>query len=108
MESKDLELVAQGEFLDQGYRVKTIVIRLLGELQQEELDTHEWNSRECYETDEEWREYRASKEKLRECFKDKIREMLGVAGSKSFVLENTLSEIFTAVAFYSLGEGEDQ
>lgn len=57
MESKDLELITQGEFIDQGYRVKTIVIRLLGELQQEELDTHEWNARECYETDEEWRAY---------------------------------------------------
>ena len=108
MESKDLELITQGEFIDQGYRVKTIVIRLLGELQQEELDTHEWNARECYETDEEWRAYRASKEKLRECFKEKIRKMLGVADSKSFVLENTLSEIFNAVVFYTLGEGEGQ
>lgn len=31
MDNKELEIVAQGEFFDQGYRVVTIVVRLIGQ-----------------------------------------------------------------------------
>lgn len=100
MNYKDLEIVAQGEFIDQGYRVKTRVIRLLGELHQEELDSHELNTRGCYSSDEEWQEYKAGKAVLQKKVKEKVRIMLGLEDSESFVLENALSEIYTVVAMY--------
>lgn len=104
MNTKELEVIAQGEFIDQGYRVKTIAIRLLGELQQEELDSHELNTRGCYLSDEEWQEYRAAKSVLQKNIKGKVRQMLGLEDSESFVLENVLSEIYTVVAMYPQSE----
>lgn len=101
MDSKDLEIVAQGEFFDEGYHVKTLVIRLLGELRQEELDAHEWNDRCCYETEDEWRVYHEAKQEKHKRLEEKVRGMIGLGDSESFVLSNSLSEIFTVVAMYS-------
>ncbi len=101
---KELEVIAQGEFIDQGYRVKTIAIRLLGELQQEELDSHVLNARGCYSSDEEWQKYRAGKSVLQKKIKEKVRQMLKLEDSESFVLENVLSEIYTVVAMYKTNE----
>ena len=102
MTNKELEIIAQGEFIDQGYRIKTLVIRLLGNLHQEELDSHELNSRGCYETEAEWKEYKASKAELKKRFEEKVREMLGFKDSESFVIQNSLSEIFTVVAMFRM------
>ncbi len=102
MKNKEIEIIAQGEFLDEEYRVRTLVIRLLGALRQEELDTHEWNDRVCYETKEEWTEYHEAKQSLKKQFEEKVRDLLGLNDSASFVLSNSISEIFTVVAMYSI------
>ncbi len=112
MDNKELEIVAQGEFFDQGYRVVTIVVRLIGQdIRQQEFNTIEWNNRCCYETEEEWQEYKATKAAARTKFKERMRELLELQDSVSFTLTGTLSEIFTAVAMYPIedayGEGSN-
>lgn len=48
MNNKEIEIIARGTFDDGDYQITTIVIRLLGALFQEELDSHELNVRECF------------------------------------------------------------
>ncbi|MCX4363445.1 MAG: hypothetical protein OSJ74_08705 [Clostridia bacterium] len=104
MDNKEIEIVARGTFDDGDYQITTIVIRLLGALFQEELDSHELNVRECFATDEVYQVYRERKKAKQKRFREKIREILGLRNSASFVISNSLSEIYTVVAMYQKRE----
>lgn len=107
-EKFDVEIVTEGQFVDQGYLVKTIVIRLNSVAMNEFILSDILNCRECYETENEWQEYKAKKTKKREEWENKILQKFGfVKNDKNSVcIAENVSEIFTVVIMERLENGE--
>lgn len=99
---KELEIVTNGEFKDQGYCVKNYIVRLFGELRQKEIESYEWNDRNSFETSEEWESYRNERREKKRQFRMAVREALDLNDSESFVIEPVVSEIFAVVAMYKI------
>lgn len=107
-EKFDVEIVTEGQFVDQGYLVKTIVIRLNSVAMNEFILSDILNCRECYETENEWQEYKDKKTKKREEWENKILQKFGfVKNDKNSVcIAENVSEIFTVVIMERLENGE--
>ena len=108
-ENFDVEIVTEGQFVDQGCLVKTIVIRLNGVAMNEFILPDILNCRECYETENEWQDYKAKKTKKREDWENKILQKFGfVKNDKNSVcIAENVSEIFTVVIMERLENGEE-
>ena len=67
------------------------------------------NCRECYETENEWQDYKAKKTKKREDWENKILQKFGfVKNDKNSVcIAENVSEIFTVVIMERLENGEE-
>lgn len=107
-EKFDVEIVTEGQFVDQGYLVKTIVIRLNSVAMNEFILSDILNCRECYETENEWQEYKTKKTKKREEWENKILQKFGFVKNdkNSFCIAENVSEIFTVVIMERLENGE--
>ena len=107
-EKFDVEIVTEGKFVDQGCLVKTIVIRLNSAAMNEFILSDILNCRECYETEDEWQDYKAQKKKKREDWENKILQKFGFEKNdkNSFCIAENVSEIFTVVLMEQLEGGE--
>ena len=103
------EIVTEGQFIDQGCLIKTIVIRL------DPWAVNEWimsgilTCRECYETKEEWRDYKAKKAKKREELENKILQKFNFVKNdkKSACITENASDILTVLLIERLEGGEE-
>lgn len=103
-ESFAIEVIARGQVLDndQGYNgaifaIETATIRINHAAMNEYTSANMWNTRECYDSEEEWIEYKQKKEEKKEDFKRKIAEKLGYDEKEELTVTQNISEIFTAV-----------
>ena len=103
-----VQVVAKGSFLDSDpgyggkvYEVETATIRLNHVAMNEWIFTQVTNDRECYDTDEEWKQYLDEKKKRAEEFDRKIADALGFDTSVASVrVSQVVSEVF-GVAYIS-------
>lgn len=104
------EIATEGQFVDQGYLVKTIVIRLNSVAMNEFILSDILNCRECYGTENEWQDYKAKKMKKREDWDNKILRKFGFEKNdkNSFCIAENISEIFTVVLMEQLEGGEEK
>jgi len=103
------EIVAKGQFVDQGYLVKTIVIRLSGSALNAWLESEILSGRMTYETEKAWNDYKARKVKLREDWERKILQKLNFEknDNTSACIAQNVSELFTVVLMEPSEEGEE-
>lgn len=103
------EIVAEGQFIDQGYLIKTIVIWLDPWTVNEWMSSEILTCRECYETKEEWRDYKAKKAKKREELENKILQKFNFVKNdkNSACIVKNVSEIFTVVLMEQLEGGKE-
>ena len=99
-----VEVIASGGFDDEVepgkiYRVDTKTLRLNHIAMNEYIMAQVMNDRTTYETDKEWRDYLADKEKKRENF---IRKVASAAGfpDDGVSVAQVVSEIFTVAHIY--------
>nr|DAP69532.1 MAG TPA: hypothetical protein [Caudoviricetes sp.] len=97
-----VQVIAKGAFVDQPtegskpYLVETATVRLnhvaLGEWQQAFVF-----SRDCFETREEWEQYKKAKSSMRQTFKTRVGAAVGFApgpGKENINVEQVVSEVF--------------
>lgn len=94
-----IEVVTEGQFVDCGYLIKTIVIRVNPDAMNEYISSGVLNTRYTYETMKEWEAYKEEKAKRRQEWEGKVAEKLGIVKGEtdSLVISQSLSEIFTVV-----------
>jgi len=102
------EVVTKGQFVDQGYLVKTIVIRLGSSAMNEWFKSEISNWRTTYGTEEKWNDYKAQKAKLREDWEQKILQKLNFVKNDniSACITQNVAEIFTVVLMEQVEGGE--
>lgn len=107
-----VQIICTGSFLDDdpGYRgkvyqVETATVRLNHVALNEWSDTHISNCRECYETDQEWKDYLALKEARKRAFEEKVASAVGFHATKGISVAQVVSEVFT-VAYIHEAKGE--
>ena len=97
-----VQVIAKGAFVDQPsegskpYLVETATVRLnhvaLGVWQQVFVF-----SRDCFETREEWEQYKKAKSSMRQTFKTRVGAAVGFAsgpGKENINVEQVVSEVF--------------
>lgn len=97
-----IQVVAKGSFLDSDpgyggkvYEVETATIRLNHVAMDEWIFAQATNDRECYDADEEWKQYLAEKKKRAGEFEKKIADALGFDTSMARVnVSQVVSEVF--------------
>lgn len=97
-----IQVVAKGSFLDSDpgyggkvYEVETATIRLNHVAMNEWIFAQVMNDRECYDTDEEWKQYLADTKTWAGEFEKKIADALGFDTSMASVsISQVVSEVF--------------
>lgn len=103
------EIIAKGQFVDQGCSVKTIVIRLNGSAMNEWHKSANLNLSDImYEPIEEFEERQARRERLREDWEREILQKLNFAknDNTSACITQNVAEIFTVVLMEQVEGGE--
>lgn len=102
-----IEVITEGQFVDCGYLIKMVVIRVNPDAMNEYISSGVLNTRDVYETTEEWNAYKEEKAKRRQEWERKVAEKLGIVEGEvdSLVISQSLSEIFTVV--YMSKENQD-
>ena len=97
-----VQIISTGSFLDgdPGYRgkvyqVETATVRLNQVAQNEWFDTRVFNSREDYDTHQEWMDYLSRKEVQKKAFDEKVAAAVGFHATKGISVAQVVSEIFT-------------
>ena len=111
-ESFEIEVMARGQVLDNDpgnngavFAIETATMRINHIAMNEYISASMWNTRDCYDSEEEWAEYKQKKEEKKEDFKRKIAEKLGYDGKEELTVTQNVSEIFTAVRITKVIEG---
>lgn len=93
------EKVAEGIFEDEGFNIRTIVIRLSSSAMNEWIMSGEFNCRETYDTFQKWEAYKEKQKQRRNEWNKKILEKVNFTQSEGFSISENVSEIFTIVLF---------
>lgn len=102
-EKFDFEVITEGSFEDSGYNIKTIIIRLNQTALNEYILSANLNCCDCYETKEEWENYKAQKESERKAWERKVLSLLRFTADTGYSITKCVSEIFTVVLFEQAG-----
>lgn len=104
----DLQVIARGACLDhlnnKIYAIETVTFRLNHVALNAWSDSEMMNSRDCYETDSEWKEHLEKYRLKRYSVERKILESLGMdAEPEQVSICQVVSEVFTAVHIREIG-----
>lgn len=101
-----IEVITEGQFVNCGYLIKTVVIRVNPDALVEYISNYSY-ARNVYGTREEWNDYKDEKARRRYEWKWKVAEQLGIVEGEvdSLAISQSLSEIFTVV--YMTKEKQD-
>ena len=104
------EVVAEGTFRDDGFDIRTVVIRVSGSAGNEWIMSSVLNNRHVYKTEEEWEAYKEKKEKMRKNWEHKILKLFNISKSENngFNISKNVSEIFTVVFFTKCEEDQSK
>ena len=104
-----LEVIAKGAFVDKEtgsgktFLVETTIVRFNGAAMQVWQDSVMLNSRDCYETNEEWEAHQADYAQRRKEVQSQIIAALGLRETLgSICITRSLSEVFTVVQIYDI------
>jgi hypothetical protein len=108
-----VQVIAKGAFVDSGsgrvFMLEAIAIRLNHVAYREWQGFIVWNSRDTYDTDDEWERYKVEKEAKREVWEAKIKSALHLEDAEGSVcITQSQSEIFTVVHIYKIFEPADE
>ena len=95
----DFEVIADGSYADEGFKIRTIIIRLSCTALNDWITTCAVNSRWTYKTDEEWEEYQNIKETERKTWEKKILDKMQIKSVEGYCITQAVSEVFTVVLF---------
>jgi superfamily II DNA helicase RecQ len=101
----DFDVLARGSFIDNAaggdaFRIEAITLRLNRAAFDEYLDSECSNCRECYDTDQEWKQHKAEKEQKRMAWEKTVAGRLGFSvekGKTGVAITQAHSEVFTVV-----------
>ena len=99
-----VQVMAKGSFVDDStgdgktYLVEAFTLRLNHVALNAWVMSQTFNCRECYNTDEEWEEYKAKIKAKRDAWNEKVVDILGIdPEAGSVCITQAQSEVFTAV-----------
>ena len=101
-----LQVLTRGGFLDNGthpgdvYAVEVTTVRLNYIALREWYDTYANNTRDTYETNEEWQQYQATKGAARKAFHAEVMKALGLEGTA--IITQAHAEVFSVVQIVKL------
>ncbi|MFR5804622.1 MAG: hypothetical protein ACLUF0_08535 [[Clostridium] symbiosum] len=109
----DIQVIAQGTCLDhlndKTYTIETVTFRLNHVALNAWSDSEMMNSRDCYETDKEWKEHQEKYKVKRYNVKKMILESLGMdADPERVSICRVVSEVFTVVYISQIVEAEKE
>ncbi|MDR0719465.1 MAG: hypothetical protein LBF78_07500 [Treponema sp.] len=106
----DFDVMARGSFIDDvtgPFKIEAITLRLNHVALDEYNDSLGHNAPECYNTHEEWMQYRARKDGELAAWEKKVIDMLGLyreQGKTGVVITQANSEVFTVVFIKRIAE----
>lgn len=99
------QLISSGSFVDADpsfngkvFLVETATVRLNPTALNEWVDAQVHNCRECYDTEEEWQEYKKLKKERQEALDRKVAAVAGFDAEDGISVTQVISEVF-AVAY---------
>ena len=98
----NIDIIADGTFQDEGYDIRTVIIRLSCTALNEWLNTDVYNCWDVYDTREEWELYKKTKDDLRKKWEQKVLHLLSssnISEIEGYNISQNVTEIFTVVVF---------